>query len=46
MRSSASSEHSLRVLIYLGVHDAQLAAPGQIANAYGISAKHLTEVAH
>lgn len=46
MRLTAFSDYSLRVLVYLGVHDGELATVGGIAAAYGISANHLTKVVH
>ena len=44
MRLTTFSDYSLRVLMYLGVHDGQLATVGQIAAAYGVSENHLVKV--
>jgi len=46
MRLTTFSDYNLRVLIYLGLHDGQLATVGDIAAAYGVSENHLVKVVH
>lgn len=46
MQLTAYTDYSLRVLIFLAVHAADLATIDEIAEAYGISRSHLTKVVH
>lgn len=46
MRLTTFSDYSLRVLMYLGVHDARLSTVSEIAKAYGVSENHLVKVVH
>lgn len=40
------TNYSLRVMMYLGLHDSSLASISQISEAYGISRNHLIKVVH
>ena len=44
MRLTVLSDYSLRVLMYLGIHDDRLCTISEIAQAYGISENHLMKV--
>lgn len=44
MRLTVLSDYSLRVLMYLGVHDDRLCTISEIAQSYGISENHLMKV--
>ena len=48
MRLTIYTEHTLRALIYLGVHkdEDRLSTIGDIATAYGISENHLMKIVH
>ncbi|MCC7038957.1 MAG: Rrf2 family transcriptional regulator [Burkholderiales bacterium] len=46
MRLTTFSDYSLRVLMYLGVHDEGLCTIGAVAKAYGVSENHLVKVVH
>jgi Rrf2 family nitric oxide-sensitive transcriptional repressor len=46
MQLTQYTDYSLRVLIYLSLHDKQLATINEIANSYGISRNHLGKVVH
>jgi Rrf2 family nitric oxide-sensitive transcriptional repressor len=46
MRLTTFSDFSLRVLMYLGVHEGRLATVGEIAAAYRVSEHHLVKVVH
>ena len=46
MQLTRFTDYSLRVLIYLGLHQAQLSTIGEIAKNYGVSENHLMKVVH
>lgn len=46
MRLTAFSDYTLRTLIYLALRPGTLCTIDEIANAYGISANHLTKIVH
>ena len=46
MQLTRYTDYSLRVLIYLAVHQKALATIEEIAEAYGISRAHLTKIVH
>jgi len=46
MQLTRYTDYSLRVLIYLAVHQKELATIEEIANAYGISRAHLMKIVH
>ena len=46
MQLTRYTDYSLRVLIYLAVHEEGLATIDEISEAYGISKAHLTKIVH
>ncbi|MFS0781636.1 RrF2 family transcriptional regulator [Bacillus sp. 1P06AnD] len=46
MRLTNFSDYSIRVLLYLTIHDGQVVQIQEIADAYGISKNHLMKITH
>ncbi|BAW79688.1 Rrf2 family transcriptional regulator [Candidatus Nitrosoglobus terrae] len=46
MQLTQYTDYSLRVLIYVSLHDKQLTTINEIANSYGISRNHLGKIVH
>ena len=46
MRLTRYTDYTLRVLIYVGLHEPRQSSIAEIARAYGISESHLTKVVH
>lgn len=46
MRLTSYTDYSIRVLLYLNIHDDQLSTIQDIADAYGISKNHLMKIIH
>ncbi len=46
MQLTTFTDYSFRVLIFLGIHRAELVSIAQISEAYGISKNHLMKVVH
>ncbi len=46
MQLTTFSDYAMRVMMYLGLQQGQLATISEIAHAYGISENHLTKVVH
>lgn len=46
MRHTVFTDYSLRVLMYVGVHEGQLVTIDEISKIYDISRNHLTKVVH
>jgi Rrf2 family transcriptional regulator, nitric oxide-sensitive transcriptional repressor len=46
VRLTIYTDYSLRLLMYLAIHDGRLATIGEVADAYGIAKSHLTKVVH
>ncbi|PKM09252.1 MAG: BadM/Rrf2 family transcriptional regulator [Gammaproteobacteria bacterium HGW-Gammaproteobacteria-4] len=46
MKLTDYTDYTLRVLIYLGLHQGELSTIHQIADSYGISRNHLMKIVH